>query len=387
MLANKSVYKNEQSKLVIYPQGKDNQPILAYVVSFFVDTTDAANPARPFFIVDAKTKSILKEWNGLAHQKIGMGPGGNEKMGFYVYGNEFSRLDVSKSDETCSMDNERVRTIDLGGTYGGLEDPFSFDCYWHSGDDINGAYSPLNDAHYFGDVIFDMYGSWYNSSPLTFKLQMRVHYGAYYENAFWDGSAMTFGDGFSYFYPLVCLDVAAHEISHGFTEQNSGLEYWGQSGGMNEAFSDIAGKAAEYFSRSNNTWGVGDDITKGPNPLRFMDDPPKDGISIGDARDYTDWLDVHYSSGVYNKAFYLLATADGWDTHKAFDVMVQANRYHWISTTNFAEGAEGAVKSAAELGYSVDDVVAAFAGVGIDCDAEDATCVIADCPDDPGKSV
>ncbi len=59
---------------------------------------------------------------------------------------------------------------------------------------------------------------------------------------------MTFGDGASYFYPLVSLDVSAHEVSHGFIEQNSNLIYSGQSGGINEAFSDMAGEAAEFYS-------------------------------------------------------------------------------------------------------------------------------------------
>lgn len=68
---------------------------------------------------------------------------------------------------------------------------------------------------------------------------------------------MNFGDGTSYFYPLTSLDVTSHEISHGHTEQNSGLQYSAQSGGMNDAFSDMAGEAAEYFDRDQNDWLVG----------------------------------------------------------------------------------------------------------------------------------
>ena len=75
----------------------------------------------------------------------------------------------------------------------------------------------------------------------------QVHYSNSFENAFWNGQQMTFGDGRNRFYPLVSLDVTAHEVSHGFTEQNSGLVYRNQSGGMNEAFSDMAGEAAEYY--------------------------------------------------------------------------------------------------------------------------------------------
>src|SRR3546814_574538 len=148
---------------------------------------------------------------------------------------------------------------------------------------------------------------------------MKVHYSNSYENAFWDGSSMTFGDGASTFYPLVSLDVSSHEVSHGYTEQNSGLNYSGQSGGINEAFSDMAGEAAEYyFNGGSNDFLVGAQIFKGSGALRYMADPPQDGRSIGHADDYTSGMDVHYSSGVYNKAFYLLASKSGWNTETAF---------------------------------------------------------------------
>lgn len=94
-----------------------------------------------------------------------------------------------------------------------------------------------------------MYQDWLGAPPLAFQLQLRVHYSSGYENAFWDGAAMSFGDGASTFYPMVSLDVTSHEISHGFTEHNSGLVYSGESGGMNEAFSDMAGEAAESYMK------------------------------------------------------------------------------------------------------------------------------------------
>ena len=68
-----------------------------------------------------------------------------------------------------------------------------------------------------------MYQEWYGINPLKTDLTLRVHYGDGFENAFWDGKQMTFGDGADIFYPLVSLDVTAHEVSHGFTEFNSGL--------------------------------------------------------------------------------------------------------------------------------------------------------------------
>lgn len=77
------------------------------------------------------------------------------------------------------------------------------------------------------------------------------------------------------------------------------------SGGINEAFSDIAGEAAEYYLRGNVDWIVGSDIFKSEGGLRYFDQPSKDGRSIDHASEYYDGLNVHLSSGVYNRAFYL----------------------------------------------------------------------------------
>ncbi len=84
----------------------------------------------------------------------------------------------------------------------------------------------------------------------------RVHYGKNYVNAFWDGTKMTYGDGDgTSFGPLVSLDVAGHEMSHGVTENTAGLTYSGESGGLNEATSDIFGTMVEFFANNTNDPG------------------------------------------------------------------------------------------------------------------------------------
>jgi hypothetical protein len=178
---------------------------------------------------------------------------------------------------------------------------------------------------------------------------------------------MTFGDGATTFYPLVSLDVAAHEVSHGYTSQNSNLTYSGQSGGINEAYSDIAGEAAEYYNNGTNDWLVGAQIFKGSGALRYMANPPQDGRSIDNAANFTTGMDVHYSSGVYNKAFYLLATKPGWNTQKAFQAFARANDLYWTASTNFNQGACGVQTAATDLGFTVADVTAAFTSVGVSC--------------------
>ena len=90
----------------------------------------------------------------------------------------------------------------------------------------------MNDAPHFGNKVFNMYQDWLGVRPISQKLVMKVHYGTNYENAFWDGSAMSYGDGATTFYPLVSLDVTSHEVSHGFTGAKLWFGFSGMSGGM-----------------------------------------------------------------------------------------------------------------------------------------------------------
>jgi len=356
---------NERSEQMIWIDD-NNRAHLVYVVSYFADLSQGGAPTRPQLIIDANSGRVLKQWEGLTHALVGTGPGGNQKTGQYEYGTNFGYNDVAQSGSTCTMNNTNVKTVNLNhGTSGTTA--FSYTCPRNTVKTINGAYSPLNDAHYFGGVVFNMYQAYMNSAPLTFQLQMRVHYSNSYENAFWDGSAMTFGDGASTFYPLVSLDVSAHEVSHGYTEQQSNLTYSGQSGGINEAYSDIAGEAAEFFMNGSNDFLVGAQIFKSSGALRYMCNPTQDGRSIDNAANYSSGMDVHHSSGVYNKAFCTLAKTTGWDTKKAFQVFAVANRDYWTSSTNFNQGACGVETAATDLGYTKADVTTAFTGVGVSC--------------------
>lgn len=350
---------NEQAQLYVRLNEQDVAQ-LVYLVSFLNGQGD--HPSRPHFIIDANSGAVLEQWDGLTHANA-TGPGGNSKTGKYEYGTTYGPLVVTND---CQMNSGNVITVNLnGGTSGST--PFKFTCSRNEYKLTNGAYSPLNDAHYFGNVVFNMYQGWFSLRPISQTLYMKVHYGNNYQNAFWDGSAMHFGDGGSTFYPLVSLDVSAHEVSHGFTEQNSGLVYSAQSGGMNEAFSDMAGEAAEYFMKGTNDWLVGSDIFKAAGALRYMKNPPQDGSSIGHASNYSSGMDVHHSSGVYNKAYYLLASSAGWNTRKAFEVMVDANRLYWTANSTFNQGACGVEKAATNRGYASADVTAAFAAVGVSC--------------------
>jgi vibriolysin len=369
--------QNQSSKKMIYVDDNDVAH-LVYVASFFADKgigllaanrNASSQPIRPFVIVDAQTGAVLKHWDGLTTAQIGTGPGGNSKTGQYTWGSggNYGYLDVAQSGSTCTMNNTDVKSVNLNGSTGTSTTAYSYTCPNNTYKAINGAYSPINDAHYFGGVIQNMYSAYTGSKALTFQLIMRVHYGSSYENAFWNGTNMSFGDGASTFYPLVSVDVAGHEVSHGYTEQHSNLTYSGQSGGMNEAFSDMGGEATEYYWKGSNDFLVGPDIFKASGALRYMANPPQDGGSIDNAANYTSSLDVHYSSGVYNKAFYKLATTSGWNTPNAFKVFARANALYWTPSSTFNSGACGVETAATDLGLSSAAVTAAFTSVGVSC--------------------
>lgn len=359
--------EGEQSRQMIFVDD-NGQAHMAYVVTFYADGTKGSAPTRPIVIVDADSGQVLKQWENLQHAAIGTGPGGNQKTGQYEWGSggRYGYLDVAQSGSTCTMNNTDVKTVNLNGGTSSTT-AFSYTCPRNTVKTINGAYSPLNDAHYFGGVIQGMYRAYIGRPALTFQLVMRVHYSSNYENAFWNGSNMSFGDGATTFYPLVSVDVAGHEVSHGFTEQNSNLTYSGQSGGINEAFSDMGGEATEYFWKGSNDFLVGPEIFKGSGALRYMNNPPQDGRSIDNAANYTSGLDVHYSSGVYNKAFYLLATKPGWGTPNAFKAFARANDLYWTPSSTFNSAACGVETAATDLGLTKADVTAAFSSVGVSC--------------------
>lgn len=391
----KSLIATKQIELIVFVD-ENSKAHWAYKVELKVPAV-ARNkmPSKPVYILDALDAKVYAKWDEIktSHVEVsGGGYGGNKKMGklsydgLSSYERHLAKLTVDRDDaaKRCYLKNSEVIVKEFES-----ETVSSFVCnkvndkhnnvYW-SGNlgAINDGYSPDNDALFGGQVIKAMYQSWYgipvlsrNGKPML--LEMVVHDPI--ENAFWDGEKMTFGDGEDTFYPLTSLGVAAHEVSHGFTEQHSDLVYYGQSGGMNESFSDMAAQAAEIFAYNSNSWMIGPEIMKSKNEaLRYMDKPskdckggsPGDWCSIDSADQYYSGLDVHFSSGVYNHFFYLLATTKGWDVRKAFDVMLHANSHYWISSTNYKSGACGVLKAAADLKYDTAGVKAAFDGVKID---------------------
>lgn len=396
---------------------QNNELKLVYQVSFKT-VKDQDKLAWPFIIVDAQTGEIIKQWNNINHFSD-TGPGGNEKTGEYWYGRAgLPTLEVTQNGDVCIMESPQVRLVNLGSSWdetSTMITPFRYMCNKNIGDRVNGAFSPTNDAYYFGHVIVNMYQEWYGLNALqnpdgtSMQLIMRVHLGQELENAYWDGQFMSFGDGGSKFYPLVSADIAGHEVTHGFTQQHAGLEYNDQSGALNESMSDMAGQATyayllekfpQLYNRVNIepdviTWKIGATVIRDPSKKaeRFMDIPSLDGdsadcldknlaqsygaycaINYADivtfANDYLSdpynqqmYL-VHTASGIFNKAFYLLANKIG--IKKSYQVMLVANSKYWTPTTDFIQGACGVLYGARDLAVDIPSVKTIFGQVGID---------------------
>lgn len=398
---NVTAYSDESVEPLIFI-ADDNKAHYTYQVSFY--SRDKQNNAhRPVFILDAATLHVYKTWDNIQTAAVEVeSMGGNPILGKLFYdAKQFEKLLMYVNGNQCQFENDNVvfkRALStdiknksyplITASCHAVNGAFKIDVHdkesYEGADGYNGAYSPASDALYGVSTTQKLFKAWYGipvfskangeEEKITVLLHRDSKENSIYNwnNAEFDSATKLFsiGDGDQDYYPLATLEILAHELGHGFTFRHSNLIYVDQSGGMNEAFSDMTSKAAEFMVTGKNIWVQGPGALKNGMPLRYMDTPTKDGVSIDNVKDYAGDnrpmdMNVHYTSGIFNKAFYHLATTSGWDTKKAFDVMVAANRFYWRPTTTFQQGACEAVMAAKELKYNAEDVKNAFAQVGI----------------------
>ncbi len=401
-------------KVIFFDPEISTRATLAYHV--FYATHTAEGPALPSFIVDANTGKILQEWNALPTIENGMGVGGAVSKKEYVYGQpatgpSLGYLDVTyAASSQCIISNNLFKVYNLKNLAEGTQqgqlgfrtpvstatentlNPFRYYCNAANNNDngwapVNGGRSPINDVTYFVKQSFNMFNGYGLATPIGNQLPLRVYtHIANYDNAYaCDPGCMVgmgvvgpqqlvFGNGFTMFSPLTEGDVVAHEFGHLVTANYSKLVYQNQSGGMNESFSDMTGMAMNAYMRSKGytwywngvDWNTGTSITKNGLPLRYFDEPTKDGVSISNAANFKPGMNTHLSSGVYNKAFYLLsAKTPGWTLDKAYRVMLDANMTRWTPNATYVSAACGVAQAAKSRGYSVEDVKNVFAQVGV----------------------
>jgi Zn-dependent metalloprotease len=220
----------------------------------------------------------------------------------------------------------------------------------------------VDSAHTFVGATYDYYSAThsrdsYDNSGAT--LVTTVHYGTNYENAFWNGVQMVFGDGFA------VKDVTAHELTHAVTERTANLEYRWQSGALNESFSDIFGAMVD-----RDDWLMGEDMPIGA--IRDLENPGafgQPGHASGWVATCGDNEGVHTNSGIPNKAFVNIVTTIG--KNDAERIFYRALTAGYLTPQASMEDARGAaIQSAQDLfgaaSPQVQAVTNGFNAVGVD---------------------
>ncbi|MFI0512675.1 M4 family metallopeptidase [Streptomyces sp. WSLK1-5] len=328
-------------------------------------------PNELHVITDAATGAKLYEYQGIETGTGNTMYSGTVTLGTTQSGSTYNLTDGARGGHKTY--NLNRGTSGTGTLFSGSDD------VWGNGSASNTETAGA-DAHYGAALTWDYYKNVQGRSGIRgdgVGAYSRVHYGNNYVNAFWSDSCfcMTYGDGSGNTHPLTSIDVAGHEMTHGVTSNTAGLNYSGESGGLNEATSDIFGTAVEFYA--NNSSDVGDyligeeiDINGDGSPLRYMDKPSKDGASKDSWYSGIGSVDVHYSSGPANHFFYLLSEGSGTKTingvtynsstsdglpvtgigrDKAEKIWFRALTTKFTSTTNYAAARTGTLAAAGEL--------------------------------------
>ncbi|MEY9991145.1 Zn-dependent metalloprotease [Streptomyces sp. V4I8] len=365
----------------------------------------AGNPVARTTLTDARTGARIDAWDSIEHVS---GDGKSLYSG------------TVPLDTTAAGSTYQLKDATRGGTYTGdaanktdlcvlaiclNRAPSTVftdaDNHWGTGAATDRSTAAV-DAQYGTDMTWDYYEDVQGRKGIAGDGKgsfNRVHYGNDYNNAFWDDSCfcMTYGDGDgTQLGPLVSLDVAGHEMTHGVTSKTAALTYSGESGGLNEATSDVFGTLVEFHAGNPSDPGdylIGEKIVRSGFPrgaLRYMDKPSKDGNSVDCWSAAAKDLDVHYSSGIGNHFAYLLAEGSGAKTvngvgynsptcdgssvqgigrDKLGKIWYRALTVYMTSSTNYA-GARASMLSAAKDLYGAGSaeygaVGAAWSAVGV----------------------
>ncbi|WP_026677851.1 M4 family metallopeptidase [Fictibacillus gelatini] len=392
-----SFEKLPTAHLVVYDGGKD--AVYAYLVNLnFL----SPKPGNYNYFIDASTGKILNKYNNIdeaIEQTSPLKKGGKPGNGGPITGSNTtgSGVGVLGDSKTLNMtlsgssyylqDNTRGSGII---TYDGANRTRLPGTLWTDTDNrLDQKYDgPAVDAHYYAGVTYDYYKNVFGRNSYDNKggaLKSTVHYSRSYNNAFWNGSQMVYGDGDgTNFIPFSGgIDVVAHELTHAVTDTSSGLIYQNESGALNEAVSDIFGTLVEFYNNRNPDYEIGEDIYTPAVPndaLRSMSDPAKYGDPDHYSKRYTGTSDnggVHTNSGIINKAAYLIAkggthygvTVSGIGNDKLGAIFYRANTQYFTASSTFSQARAALVQAAVDLyGTSSPEVTTvnkAFDAVGV----------------------
>jgi len=249
----------------------------------------------------------------------------------------------------------------------------------NEGDPVTGD-AAVDEAYDGSGITFDLFSNIYNRNSIDnngMRLDSTVHYQKGYDNAFWNGQQMVYGDGdedlpeaqrlFNRF--TAALDVIGHELTHGVTQFEAGLVYWDQSGALNESMSDVYGSLVKQYQRQETAadanWIIGEGLfTANVNgtgirnmkaPGTAYDDPvlgkdPQPGHMDDYVKTIEDNGGVHINSGIPNHAFYVTAVElGGYAWEKAGRIWYKTLTDKLTERSTFQQAADLTYEAAGEL--------------------------------------
>lgn len=301
---------------------KREEPVLAWKFNIY-----AQEPlSRDYIYVDAQTGEVVHK-DAIIKHAVASGSAvtrysGTQTITTDSYNGSYRLRDISRGS---GIETYNCQT---GTSYNTATDFTDANNSWTDAEFNNTAKdNAALDAHWAAQKTYDYFKIRHNRNSYDnagTKIKSYVHYDKSYENAFWNGSVMTYGDGATRFDALTSLDVGAHEIGHAVCSSTANLVYSYESGALNEGLSDIWAAAVEqYAAPTKSIWLIGEDIDKQRPALRSMSDPNAEGQP--DTYKGTYWYSgtednggVHTNSGVLNHWFYLLSVGkSGSNDHGA----------------------------------------------------------------------
>lgn len=303
------------------------------------------------------------------------------KYSTYTMNNGYSSAYYVADDTTSFTDASEREAVDAHYAAEGVKNYYNKTHYFNA---VDGSGGPGTTASLKGD--YD-------------TLALYVNYGRGYANAYWDGSAMVFGDGDGvWFDPLTTIDITGHEMTHGVTAHFANFTYYGESGALDEGYADIFGSMVERYvlGESSDTWTMGEDCyTPGTSgdALRYTYDPALDGYTVDHYDDLycdsTDYCGVHANLGIITLAYYLLSEGGkhpeyggtkmtGIGADEAELIAFRALKKYTSSDTDFHDARNSWLDAATDL-YTAGSseykaVMNAWALVGVGVAATTSTC-------------
>jgi Zn-dependent metalloprotease/chitodextrinase len=369
---NKAMQFDPELVVVAHDFGKhpkdEHEMVLAYKIDIY-----ATKPlSRAFIYVNANTGEIV-HINTLIKNAAATGNAdtrysGTKSISTDDYNSSYRLRDYTRGNGIITYDCNTSTSYTSAVDFTDANNSWTAAEYDNSAKD-NGAL----DAHWAGMMTYDYFKDVHGRNSFDGNgalMKTYVHFDRNYDNAYWNGSVFTFGDGSS-FDILTSLDVFGHEFGHAVCSYTADLNYQNEEGALNEAFSDIWGCAIEYkYAPEKDTWLMGEDLG---SALRSISDPKSKGLPdtyqgtnwaslASSPSQYNDYGGVHTNNGPFCYWFYLISaggsgTNDNNDAYnvtaigidKAEQITFRIENNYMTSTSNYTNARTFAIQAAIDL--------------------------------------